>query len=292
MVVIMAAITIEPLLGPVVGLVSGLVHVITRRQRDSAKVAFNLANPSLAAGGAACAYAVLRPAEAGFGLGHLAAASVAVVAYYVLNVGVTSAMVSLHSGRGLQGVLRDSAWFAPTSLLLGLTGAFLGGIHDLLGLIGATMFLVPVLLMRFTLSFYAQRSQATIKTLENQAQRLDYQARYDALTELPNRLELHNRVETRLADAIDKPFALLLVDLDRFKEINDTFGHHLGDLLLKQIGPRLSSALPASDLIARLGGDEFGVLLATASAEVAARTAEHLLIALRVLSWSKASGST
>lgn len=271
--VIMAAITIEPLLGPLVGLIAALVHVLATRQRALDKIAFNLANLSLAAWVGSALYLRLRPADTGFGFGHIAAASVAVVAYYLLNVGAISAMVSLHSGRSFAIVMRDSAWFGPTSILLGLTGAFLGGIHDLLGPVGATMFLVPVLLMRFTLGFYAKRSQATIKAL-------DHQARYDALTDLPNRVELQHLLGERLAHSNEEPFALLMMDLDRFKEINDTFGHHHGDLLLKKIGPRLRDSLREADLIARLGGDEFAVLLSPADAEDAARVAEHLLSAL------------
>ena len=57
-----------------------------------------------------------------------------------------------------------------------------------------------------------------------------------------------------------EPLALIIVDLNRFKEVNDNFGHHYGDLLLSQMGPRLRQALRKTDTIARLGGDEFGVL--------------------------------
>ncbi|HEY5600112.1 MAG TPA: diguanylate cyclase, partial [Candidatus Manganitrophaceae bacterium] len=92
---------------------------------------------------------------------------------------------------------------------------------------------------------------------------LEYHALHDALTDLPNRSFFHNSVEEAIlaGQRNNKPLALLLMDLDRFKEINDTLGHHLGDLLLKQIGPRLLSALRESDVIARLGGDEFAALL-------------------------------
>jgi putative nucleotidyltransferase with HDIG domain len=75
-------------------------------------------------------------------------------------------MISLHSGRRLVDVLRESFWFAPTNILLGLTGAFVGGAHDHLGVIGVVMFIVPVLVMRFTLSFYASRAQRHIETLQ------------------------------------------------------------------------------------------------------------------------------
>jgi diguanylate cyclase len=86
---------------------------------------------------------------------------------------------------------------------------------------------------------------------------------HDDLTGLPNRTFLATRCEQALqADVRNSTCsALLLIDLDRFKEINDTFGHHYGDELLSQVGPRLAQTLRASDTVARLGGDEFAVLL-------------------------------
>jgi diguanylate cyclase (GGDEF)-like protein len=86
---------------------------------------------------------------------------------------------------------------------------------------------------------------------------------HDALTGLPNRTLLADRFAQALrSDARHgTSTGLLLIDLDRFKEINDTFGHHYGDELLAQIGPRLSARLRGVDTVARLGGDEFAVLL-------------------------------
>jgi diguanylate cyclase (GGDEF)-like protein len=93
--------------------------------------------------------------------------------------------------------------------------------------------------------------------------RYAYLARHDSLTGLPNRTWLSERIAECLADAATKgePLALLLMDLDRFKEINDVLGHHAGDELLKQIGPRLAPLLDAKHgEIARLGGDEFAMI--------------------------------
>jgi diguanylate cyclase (GGDEF)-like protein len=86
---------------------------------------------------------------------------------------------------------------------------------------------------------------------------------HDALTGLPNRSMLALRFIQALSGGPDQSGAvgLLLVDLDRFKEINDTFGHHYGDQLLRQVGPRLLPCLRDGDTVARLGGDEFAILL-------------------------------
>ena len=76
--------------------------------------------------------------------------------------------------------------------------------------------------------------------------------------------------------------AVLLLDLDRFKDVNDTLGHHVGDLLLTEIGPRLQQPLRGSDTVARLGGDEFAILLlGPTDLEMACRVAERIVEALR-----------
>src|SRR6185437_17035295 len=86
----------------------------------------------------------------------------------------------------------------------------------------------------------------------------------DELTGLGNREQFHAMIAKRIAavQEAEGRFAVLLMDLDRFKEINDTLGHHYGDVLLKELGPRLTSALGEGSFVARLGGDEFGILLA------------------------------
>jgi diguanylate cyclase (GGDEF)-like protein/PAS domain S-box-containing protein len=108
---------------------------------------------------------------------------------------------------------------------------------------------------------------------------LEYQANHDALTTLPNRNLLNDRLRQAIlaAQRDHHSLALLVLDLDRFKEINDTLGHHYGDLLLKEIGPRLRAALRESDTVARLGGDEFAMLLPTADQEGAVMTAQKIL---------------
>jgi len=92
---------------------------------------------------------------------------------------------------------------------------------------------------------------------------LAHQALHDALTGLPNRILFNDRLEQaiRTAERAGVRLALLLMDLDHFKEINDTLGHHVGDVLLQQVGQRVQNALRASDTVARLGGDEFAMVL-------------------------------
>jgi diguanylate cyclase (GGDEF)-like protein/PAS domain S-box-containing protein len=96
-------------------------------------------------------------------------------------------------------------------------------------------------------------------------------ANFDTLTGLPNRRMFNDRLSMQIkrAQRAQLPFALLLLDLDRFKEVNDTLGHHAGDALLIEVAARLKSCVRESDTVARLGGDEFTVILGEPSEEEA-----------------------
>ena len=93
---------------------------------------------------------------------------------------------------------------------------------------------------------------------------LEHQALHDPLTNMPNRKMFNNYLQNLISSSAytNKKFILILSDLDRFKDINDTLGHHIGDIVLQQVGERLHETLRSNDMVARLGGDEFGVILA------------------------------
>ena len=116
--------------------------------------------------------------------------------------------------------------------------------------------------------------------LEEQTKMLNFQAYHDILTELPNRALFDDRLQQTIASAQrhGEKFALLFLDLDNFKQINDTLGHHFGDEVLRQVAKRLGSCLREVDSLSRLGGDEF-TIIATGlkSSESAAKIAQKLL---------------
>ncbi|WP_338759152.1 EAL domain-containing protein [Massilia sp. METH4] len=121
-----------------------------------------------------------------------------------------------------------------------------------------------------------------ITLVKENEKKLDHLAHHDSLTGLPNRLLFNDRLQHALdrAQRSQEQLALLFIDLDRFKNVNDTLGHHIGDELLKQVAVVLSERLRDGDTLARLGGDEFVVLLEDTSGEYAATLVAEKLVAI------------
>jgi diguanylate cyclase (GGDEF)-like protein len=116
------------------------------------------------------------------------------------------------------------------------------------------------------------------KRIQRQMEEIEFRALYDELTGLPNRALFRDRIQHALltAQREKRSAAVLLLDVDRFREINDALGHEAGDLLLRELGARIHDVLRASDTFARLGGDEFGILVPQASVD------DGVLLAARV----------
>jgi diguanylate cyclase len=121
----------------------------------------------------------------------------------------------------------------------------------------------------FVLVIVVRMAGATGEKKERAEGLLAHQVLHDMLTGLPNRLYFYDRTDDFLGQATDSDgfCAVMLFDLDRFKEINDTLGHKYGDFVLTEVGPRVRSVLRADDTLARLGGDEFCVLLPRVSGQ-------------------------
>jgi len=176
------------------------------------------------------------------------------------------------------------------------------GAQYLLGLVGALaaaqVLWAPLLLVGpIALVYYAlnraleaqdraerarQEAEAARAQAVDAADALQHQALHDALTGLPNRALLHDRLAhtLHLVERGASSLALLLLDLDRFKVINDTLGHQAGDALLRQVAARMRDAVRSSDTVARLGGDEFALLLPGADRDGAVQAAQTLRAAL------------
>ena len=171
-------------------------------------------------------------------------------------------------GRRLTGVL---------SLIVPVVATAAGVLVLLLGT-QVRLSLLAVALATATLAGASLRTAVAFRDLGRMAD-LRRQARTDDLTGLPNRRALYLDVPLRLASGGPRS-ALMLLDLDRFKEVNDSLGHDVGDELLVQVGRRLADQLRTRDLLARLGGDEFAILLddaGPAEAEAVAATVQAAL---------------
>jgi diguanylate cyclase (GGDEF)-like protein len=123
------------------------------------------------------------------------------------------------------------------------------------------------------------RDAATRRERLKESERVAYLAFHDELTDLPNRTLLHDRLHQGLLEAKRelRPLSLMVLDLDGFKEINDSLGHHAGDRVLQVVAGRLRTTLRQSDTVARLGGDEFAILLPNTDAQGAELAASKIL---------------
>ena len=240
-------------IGPAVvaQLLASLVSDV-RQRKAPIKIAFNLAQFSIAIvasgtvlnqlrGGPVLGDGLLRPSE-------IAPVIAAAVTFLVVNSCMVWVVVSLATGTNLWRRMVD-LWFFEAASSLVLVG--LAPVVDLVAIQALPM--LPLLLIPVGAVYVTARSSVA----------LAHQALHDGLTGLANRTRFREDVQAMLEEPgrMRRPLAVLLIDLDRFKEVNDTLGHHTGDVLLCEVGPRLASASKAVTLVARLGGDEFAVLL-------------------------------
>jgi diguanylate cyclase (GGDEF)-like protein len=129
--------------------------------------------------------------------------------------------------------------------------------------LGTPLLTISIIIICVAIALALLLSSIINRCMKQKNEELERLALYDKLTGLPNRTLLFDRLEQARARANrnDGSFALLVMDLDNFKEINDTLGHHFGDLMLTEISKNISLSLRESDSLARLGGDEFAILL-------------------------------
>ncbi|MFB9528299.1 putative bifunctional diguanylate cyclase/phosphodiesterase [Nonomuraea roseola] len=239
--------------------------VVTRKAWH--RVSFNVAQATLAFTAAAVVLGLFgivpSPSSPWVPSGPtLTAVALSGLAYFAARAMLVCGAVALHERRSLSRVLR--ATVGPQALvytaLLGLAPLVVVVMEDSPGLV--PLFVAPLAAVYFTATLSMRR---------------DHQAMHDELTGLPNRKMLIVSTEEALAEARhDERVGLFLIDLDRFKEVNDTMGHPVGDRLLQMVAHRLTHSVRPGDVVARLGGDEFAVLLPSirdshAAREVAAR---------------------
>jgi diguanylate cyclase (GGDEF)-like protein len=177
----------------------------------------------------------------------------------LMTVGAAIVMGFAISGMHYTGMAASQ--FAPGSYCLTGSGANSSWLAATIALVAFGALSLTLVLLFYDAHLTRSRAHAT--QLQRANEQLQHVATHDALTGLPNRVLLADRLEQAIAQAErgGGSFALLMVDLDRFKSINDSIGHQAGDELLKEVAQRLKSILRQIDTLARLGGDEFVIIV-------------------------------
>jgi diguanylate cyclase (GGDEF)-like protein len=243
-----------------------------RRSRFALRLFFNIGQYALAFAAARLVFSALTHAavvtnDVAFRPSQFPAALVAGVAFYIVNSGLTSIAFGMAKGARLQAQLRtDLRWqLTSSTMLLGLAPV-----------VAQAVLWSPVLLPFLLFPVVIVHRSADL------AARREHEALHDGLTGLPNRSLLLSHIDRLLTTAPeDSITALLLLDLDHFKEVNDTLGHVVGDQLIRDVAHRLRAVVREQDLVARLGGDEFavvcpGLTAAEAGEELAVRLSHAL----------------
>ncbi|HEY6888323.1 MAG TPA: EAL domain-containing protein [Solirubrobacter sp.] len=260
-------------LAALIALVAANLIVDAFRRKAAQKVAFNVAQYAISVAAAAMVLKATtgmpRPDGAHLEPSDLAGVMLAIAAFFVVNSTLVATVIALVQRTKVLRYLIDDIFnqVATGGLLLGLAPVVL---------LAADFFLPAIALLFLPLYAVHRGGRDAIAK--------QHQALHDALTGLPNRELFRDRIDQAVSRSRRDGDAavVMIMDLDHFKEINDTLGHHMGDLLLQEVSRRLRVALRESDTVARLGGDEFGVLLPRAkTTEDATVVAQTLLAHLR-----------
>ena len=265
------------LAGPAAAAVSlcvGTVIADTHARKGWFKVAYNVGQYALSVGASTLALeqvagrSVLLDGGRVEGQDVLALITASLVFFFV-NSTLVGTVVSIAQRLSILRGIRDEllSQAATDALLLGMAPVVAVVAYHNVGL-------MPFLLLPVAAVYMSARA-----SIEK-----EHQALHDALTGLPNRTLFRDQAAESMGarrHGAGTVSAVLLIDLDRFKEINDTLGHHIGDLLLKEVGPRLRQAVRDDDMVARFGGDEFAIFLHdVGSAELALEVAGRARAAL------------
>jgi diguanylate cyclase (GGDEF)-like protein len=246
------------------------------QQKPLIKATFNASQYTLAvaAGGYALSLltdAPMHGALPGFGATDLPGILISATAFFLLNHFLTRVAIALDQGRRVLAFCSESLGYH-----LSTNGVLLALSPIAVVVAERSLVLVPLLALPMALVY-------TSATITAEKEYKSHQALHDGLTGLPNRTFFYERVQEAIEASRrgNHKAALMLIDLDRFKEVNDSLGHHIGDLLLEKIGVRLREAMRRGDTVARMGGDEFAVVIAdVAGVEDAGRAAARFLEAL------------
>jgi diguanylate cyclase (GGDEF)-like protein len=244
-----------------------------RSRRSPIKIAFNFSQYVLTLVAARAVFVLLAHeaflgSYTSFHTYELGAALAAGTIFFVVNLWLISAVVAIASRQPVTAILREDLRFQATTSGVLVALAPVGAIC-----VQASPFLLPLLAMPL-LAVHRSASLA----IKHEAESL-----HDPLSGLANRLLFRERAERALAESSrnGSNVAVMIIDLDHFKEINDTLGHQVGDEMLIEVARRLEASLPTHATVARLGGDEFAVLIADLeSSDQAVDLATGMLTAL------------